>query len=362
MSTESLAPPGASEIAPDAMRPAARTSGKAKRMEMESRNLRGSRVVVTGAAGFIGSHLVERLLAEEAEVTALVRYNSRNDRGWLQEVADPRLRIVAGDLTDTRSIEELVAGQEVVFHLGALIAIPYSYSAPEHVFETNVMGTLRVAQACLRAGVRRLVHTSTSEVYGTPDHVPIRETNRLKGQSPYSASKIGADKLVESFHLSFGLPAVTVRPFNTYGPRQSMRAVLPTIIVQALTRDVVELGSLWPRRDLTYVADTVDGFIRASLASGVEGETINLGAGEDVSIEELVEFVFEATGQRKTVRATEERKRPEGSEVKQLLSDNSRARELMGWTPRVSLRDGVAHTLAWVESHLDRFQHGEYVR
>lgn len=331
-------------------------------MEMESGSLRDTRVAVTGAAGFIGSHLVERLLAEGAEVTALVRYNSRNDRGWLQEVADPRLRIVAGDLADTKSIENLLAGQEICFHLGALIAIPYSYAAPEHVFETNVMGTLRVAQSCLRAGVRRLVHTSTSEVYGTPDEVPIRETSRLKGQSPYSASKIGADKLVESFHLSYELPAVTVRPFNTYGPRQSMRAILPTIIVQALTRDTIELGSLWPRRDLTFVSDTVDGFIRASLAEGVLGETINLGVGEDVSIEELVELVFEATGERKEVRVTEERMRPEGSEVRRLLSDNGRARELMGWEPRVSLSQGVARTIEWVEGHLDRFQHGEYVR
>jgi NAD dependent epimerase/dehydratase len=319
-------------------------------------------VVVTGAGGFIGSHLAERLLHEGAEVTALVRYNSRNHKGWLESVRDPRLRVVAGDLSDSRFIGDLMVGQEICFHLGALIAIPYSYTAPEHVFQTNVLGTLAVAQGCLTAGVRRLVHTSTSEVYGTPDEVPISETSQLKGQSPYSASKIGADKLVESFHLSYGLPAVTLRPFNTYGPRQSMRAVLPTILVQALRRPTIALGSLWPRRDLTFVADTVEGFVRAALTPEIEGQTLNLGVGEDVSIEELVEIVFDLLGGRKEIRLTEERTRPPASEVERLLSDNSRARELMGWEPRVALRDGVAQTMAWIQEHLDQFQHEEYVR
>jgi dTDP-glucose 4,6-dehydratase len=247
-----------------------------------------------------------------------------------------------------------------VFHLGALIAIPYSYVHPAEVVETNVIGTMNVLLAGIENRVARIVHTSTSEVYGTALRVPIDESHPLQGQSPYSASKIGADKIAESFYLSFDLPVVTIRPFNTYGPRQSARAVIPTIITQALTQDVVYLGNLDARRDLTFVADTVDGFLAVGKTPGVEGETLNLGTGEEVSIRELAEEIIRLVGKPVEIVVDESRKRPVKSEVQRLLSDSRQALDRLGWSRRVGLSEGLKLTIDWISRHLDSYRPGEY--
>jgi dTDP-glucose 4,6-dehydratase len=323
----------------------------------------GKRVMVTGAGGFIGSHLVERLVQEGAVVRAFVRYNSRGDAGFIKQL-DPQIlqeiEIVAGDLRDANAVSKAVAGADMVFHLGALIAIPYSYQHPREVVDTNVTGTLNVLLACQEASTQRLVHTSTSEVYGTAIRVPIDEEHSLQGQSPYSASKIGADKLAESFYRSFGLPVVTVRPFNTYGPRQSARAVIPTIITQALTRDVIRLGSLDTKRDFTYVIDTVNGFLKAAQAPGVEGITVNLGTGAEVTVGELAERIIAMMGRPVAIETEPQRMRPEKSEVMRLLSDNRLARERIGWQPEVSLEEGLRQTITWIEQHLHNYRVGVY--
>ena len=321
-------------------------------------------VLVTGAGGFIGGHLVERLVREDARVRAFCRYNSRSDRGtldWLTPEIQREIDVVMGDLRDVESVSSAVAGAEVVFHLGAQIAIPYSYVNARDYLETNVLGTLNVAQAALQHDVQRLVHTSTSEVYGTAQTAPITESHPLEAQSPYAASKIGADKLIDSFHRSHGLPAVILRPFNTYGPRQSARAVIPTIITQALAGPIVRLGALDPRRDLSYVEDTAAGFIAAARAEAVVGSTIQLGTGESVSVAEIVRLVGDLVGRPLQVEADEDRVRPPLSEVQLLLSDPTRARELLGWEPVVGLRDGLAETIAWYEANLDRYRSDEYV-
>jgi len=320
-------------------------------------------VLVTGAGGFIGSHLVERLVAEGARVRALVHYNSRNDPGLLTLLPADTLEFVEavpGDLRDPVAVNQAVEGMEVVFHLGALISIPYSYNHPFHVVETNLMGTLNVLQSCREAGVKRLVHTSSSEVYGTALHVPIDEDHPLQGQSPYSASKIGADKLAESYFCAYELPVVTLRPFNTYGPRQSDRAVIPTIIAQALTQDVVHLGNLDARRDLTYVTDTVDGFMKVSEAANVEGKTYNLGASSDIIIGELAEKIIKLVGRSVKIKVDEARLRPEGSEVQRLLADNTLAKVDLGWEPRISLDEGLRQTIEWISDHMDVYTPGHY--
>lgn len=319
----------------------------------------GTKVVVTGADGFIGSHLTEALVARGADVRALCYYNSLGSLGWLDTVsADVRaeLDIRLGDIRDAGFVDTLVEGSEVVFHLAALIAIPFSYIAPRSYVDTNVTGTLNVLESVRRHGVRRLIHTSTSEVYGTPDTLPIRETHPLRGQSPYSATKIAADKLCESYYCSFGAPVVVLRPFNTYGPRQSMRAVLPTIINQLLAGNTsVELGDLRPERDLTFVADTVEGFLAAAQATGVEGQVIQLGTGRSVSIGELFDITCKVLGKHATVRKDDARVRPPLSEVMVLRSDPQRAHELLGWQPRVTLEEGIALTAEWCERNLNRF-------
>jgi NAD dependent epimerase/dehydratase len=323
----------------------------------------GKSVLVTGAGGFIASHLVESLVLQGARVRAFVRYNSRGDPGLLALLPAERLaqvEIVAGDLRDLPAIQQAMSGVSHVFHLGALIAIPYSYVHPAEVVETNVMGTLNVLLAARQTGVERLVHTSTSEVYGTAQRVPIDESHPLQGQSPYSASKIGADKLAESFYRSYDLPVVTLRPFNTYGPRQSARAVIPTIIAQALTQDVVYLGNLDARRDLTYISDTIDGYLRVAQTPGVEGETFNLGTGVEVSIGDLAQKIIEIVGRPVSFAFDPQRLRPEKSEVQRLLSDNRLAFKRLGWQPKVDLRQGLLETIGWMRGHLSRYRPVDY--
>lgn len=325
-------------------------------------NWQGKSVLVTGAGGFIGSHLVERLVHEGAAVRALVRYNSRHDVGLLS-LLPPNLpaavEIISGDLRDFETVRAAMRSVDLVFHLGALIAIPYSYIHPQEVVETNIMGTLNVLLAARDLTTPRVIHTSTSEVYGTAQYVPIDEQHPLQGQSPYSASKIGADKLAESFHRSFGLPVATLRPFNTYGPRQSARAVIPTIISQALTLDQVRLGALEPRRDLTFVADTVDAFMRLG-ASGIVGEEINVGAGNSISIGDLARKILHLVGRDVPIIADEQRLRPTQSEVMHLQADPEKARRLIGWEPQVSLDEGLQRTIDWIRGHLGLYRPGVY--
>lgn len=315
--------------------------------------LKGRRVVITGADGFIGSHLAEALARAGAEVTALALYDAFGAAGWL-DTLEPELRdgmrIERGDVRDAGYMRRLVAGHEVVFHLAALIAIPHSYVAAQSYVDTNVTGTLNLLEAARDAGVARVVHTSTSEVYGTALREPIDETHPLQGQSPYSASKIGADMMAEAYARSFGLPVVTLRPFNTYGPRQSERAVIPTVIRQALDPacEAIRLGDLTPRRDFTYVADTVAAFAAAGTAEAIEyGTPYNGGTGTAVTVGEMVETVREITGVNKPVESETARMRPEHSEVRALLADHSRLTAATGWVPRVGLRDGLARTVEW---------------
>jgi len=326
-------------------------------------NWNGRKVLVTGAGGFIGSHLVERLVGAGAHVCCFVRYTSRNDIGLLR-FAPARLlqeiEWVYGDLRDSDAVRSAVQGCQTVFHLGALISIPYSYVHPREVVETNVLGTLNVLESVRSCEVERLIHTSSSEVYGTARYVPMDEGHPLQGQSPYSASKIGADRLVESYWRSFDLPTVTVRPFNTYGPRQSARAVIPTIITQALAGSTVRLGNLHPTRDLTFVSDTVEGFIAVAETPDLTGKEINIGSNCEVSIGELVERVSAIVGHPVQVASESRRKRPPSSEVERLFADTRRARDLLHWSPQVTLDDGLRQTVAWVAEHLDLYRPGAY--
>jgi dTDP-glucose 4,6-dehydratase len=323
----------------------------------------GKQVLVTGAGGFIGSHLVEALLAGGAAVRAFVRYTSRKDPGLLRQLSPDdfaRIEVIPGDLRDEHAVRHAVRGCDTVFHLGALISIPYSYLHPAEVTGTNVMGTLNILTACREEGVSRLVHTSTSEVYGTARRVPIDEGHPLQGQSPYSASKIGADKLAESFFCAYGLPVVTVRPFNTYGPRQSARAVIPTIVTQALARDRIQLGEQTSRRDFTYVSDTVRGFLRAGEVPDVEGQVFNLGTGQEISIGELARKIVQMVDRPVETALDPERLRPEASEVMRLLSDPSLAGQRLDWRAEVPLDEGLALTIAWIRENLDMYSVGKY--
>ena len=321
------------------------------------------KVLVTGAGGFIGSHLVEMLVAQDANVRAFVRYNSKGDLGHLSLLSSEalsKLDVVAGDLRDLSAVTSAMQGIDTVFHLGALIAIPYSYKHPSNVVDANIIGTMNVLLAGRETKVKRIVHTSTSEVYGTALRVPIDENHPLQGQSPYSASKIAADKLAESFYRSYDLPVVTLRPFNTYGPRQSTRAVIPTIITQALTQDVIYLGNLEATRDLTYVSDTVNGFLCAGEALGVEGGTFNLGVGYEIKVSELAKEIISLVGRNVEVKLDSSRLRPSKSEVERLLSDNRLAKEKLGWSPSVDLRDGLSRTIEWMSANLSRYRPGIY--
>lgn len=322
-------------------------------------NLKNKKVLVTGAEGFIGSHLTESLIQQGAEVTALVQYNSFNNWGWIETFSEDiksQIKIYTGDIREYDSISKVVKGQEVVMHLAALIAIPYSYLSPAAYVRTNVEGTLNVMQASLDHGVQKVVHTSTSEVYGSAQYVPINELHPLQGQSPYSASKIGADKIAESFYRSFELPVATIRPFNTYGPRQSARAVIPTIITQALAGEKIKLGSMHPTRDFTYVKDTVEGFIKVAAAANSVGEVINIGSNYEVSIGDLVKKIVSLTGCEVEVEFDDQRTRPQQSEVNRLWADNSKAKKLLGWELSYSIDQGLMETISWFKNNLKGYK------
>ena len=321
-------------------------------------DLKSKKVLVTGADGFIGSHLTEALVKHGADVTAFCLYNSFDSRGWLDtvdEATTSQLEFFMGDVRDPNGVRTALADQDAVFHLAALIGIPFSYHSPDSYVDTNVRGTLNILQASRELGLERVVVTSTSEVYGTAQRVPIDETHPRQGQSPYSASKIGADAMSEAFYRSFDLPVTTVRPFNTYGPRQSARAVIPTIITQVLSGvDELKLGSLAPTRDLTYVTDTCSGFIACAEADEAIGRDLNLGVGDEVSIGDLAALIMEIIGREVPIVTDDVRLRPGKSEVERLLSDNTLVGELTGWSPSVSLREGLERTVEWFSDESNR--------
>ncbi len=322
------------------------------------------RVLVTGAAGFIGSHLTELLVREGFTVRAFVHYNSSGRWGNIEQLSPSirhELEIVPGDIADSRSVAQAVSGCDWVFHLAALIGIPYSYTAPASYVQTNVVGVLNVLDACRDHSVQHLIHTSTSETYGSAQYVPIDEKHPLVAQSPYSATKAAADKLAESYWLSFRTPVTTVRPFNTYGPRQSQRAIIPTIITQALSGERLRLGNLEPVRDLTYVTDTAAGFLAAARSERTVGELINLGVGTGVSVRELVRRVGELIGRELAVDVEPVRVRPEGSEIVRLISDNRKALSLTNWTPKIDIQSGLRATFEHIQGHPSDYVAGGYV-
>lgn len=312
------------------------------------------KVLVTGAGGFIGSHLVERLVDLGADVIGFVRYNSRNDWGLLEIIPHhmlDSLEVVSGDLMDFDAVSSAAKDVDVIFHLGSLISIPYSYNRPRDTIENNILSTLNILTAARNRGVEKIVHTSSSEVYGTAQYVPIDEKHPLQGQSPYSASKIGADKIAESFYCSFDLPVATIRPFNTYGPRQSARAIIPTIITQAIEQETIKLGSLFPTRDYTYVKDTVNGFIRVAESNSSVGEVINIGSNFEVSMGDLAEKISCLLNKKISIVQDPSRVRPLKSEVQRLWCDNAKARRLLDWEPQVSLEEGLRETIEWMKEN-----------
>ncbi len=318
-------------------------------------------VLVTGAAGFIGSHLVERLTRLGCRTRAFVHYNSAGSSGWLDSSPCRNdVEIVQGDIRDGDSVEAAAKGVDAIFHLAALIGIPYSYRTPLAYVRTNVEGTLNVLEAARHHGVARVVQTSTSEVYGTAQFVPITEAHPVKGQSPYSASKIGADKLAESYYLSFGVPVVTLRPFNTYGPRQSARAVIPTVISQALRGADLRLGNLTPTRDFNFVTDTAEAFVLAASVDAAIGKTIQIGTGREISMGDLVQAVSALVGRELKVTTDAERIRPAGSEVDRLLCDPSLAKSVLGWESKVDFEDGLRQTFEWIQENQTRFSPDTY--
>lgn len=333
-------------------------------------NLKGKKVLVTGADGFIGSHLTEHLVRLGADVRAFVYYNSFNSWGWLDEAGEDikqSLDVFAGDIRDPHGVRTAMKDCDVVMHLAALIAIPYSYHSPDTYVDTNVKGTLNVVQAARELGTERVVHTSTSEVYGTARFVPITEAHPLQGQSPYSASKIGADQMAQSFFASFGTPVATIRPFNTYGPRQSARAVIPTIITQVASgARALKLGAMHPTRDFNYVQDTVRGFVAVAECDAAVGQVLNVGSNYEITVGDTARLIAELMGREVEFTSDEQRLRPAGSEVERLWADNTRVRELTGWTPQYpgieGLRRGLQETIAWFGNpdNLRRYKAGLY--
>lgn len=323
-------------------------------------NLKGKKVLVTGAEGFIGSHLTERLIELGADVTALVQYNSFNNWGWIDTFDKnvlKELKVETGDIRELDGMNRIIKGQEVVFHLAALIAIPYSYLSPMAYVRTNVEGTTNVLEACRNHDVQKIIHTSTSETYGTALYVPIDEKHPMQGQSPYSASKIGADKMAESFYKSFNMPIATLRPFNTYGPRQSARAVIPTIISQILDgKKEIKLGSLTPTRDFNYVKDTAEAFVKVAECDKTIGEVINAGSNYEISIGDTVKKIIEIIGTDVKILCDDQRIRPDKSEVNRLWADNTKIKELTGWAPQYTIDDGLRETVEWIRNNLKHFK------
>ncbi|MFC1835969.1 GDP-mannose 4,6-dehydratase [Thermodesulfobacteriota bacterium] len=328
---------------------------------MAEQSWNGRRVLVTGAGGFIGSHLVEQLTEAGALVRAFVRYNSLGSWGWLDSSrVKKEIEVLAGDVRDRDSVQGATEGIEVLFHLAALVGIPYSYYSPGSYVSTNIMGTLNVLQSARNSGVHLVVHTSTSEVYGTARYCPIDEDHPVQGQSPYSASKIAADKMAESFNLSFDFPVITVRPFNAFGPRQSARAVIPTIITQSLTSAKVSLGSLTPTRDFTFVRDTANSFLKAASDPNAVGQVINIGNGLEISIGDLAAKIASLLGRNVEITSTNERTRPDKSEVMRLCADCSKAHRLIGWHPKVSLEAGLEETIRWIQDNMESYRPDVY--
>lgn len=322
-------------------------------------NWKKKKVLVTGAGGFIGSHLTEGLVNLGADVRAFVRYNSRNDFGLLEVLPEnikTKMNVVAGDLRDPDTVKNIVRNRDILFHLGALIDIPYSYLHPREAVDTNIMGTLNILMAAKDTKIEKAIHTSTSEVYGTAQYVPIDEKHPLQAQSPYSASKISADKLAESFYKSYDLPLTIIRPFNTYGPRQSARAVIPTIITQALVRDEISLGLTTPIRDFTYVSDVVDAFINIAESDNSIGEVINVGSGAGISIGDLANKIIFLTGREAKIIFDKERVRPPKSEVQKLVADNSKAKKLINWEVKTNLEAGLKKTIEWIGKNLGKYK------
>lgn len=326
--------------------------------------LTNKKVLVTGSEGFIGSHLIEKLVDLGADVTAFILYNSFNSWGWLDTLDErikSNIKVFTGDVRDENSVRKAVEGMDVIFHLAALIAIPYSYYAPTSYVDTNVKGTLNVLQAARDLDVEKIVHTSTSEVYGTAQYVPIDEKHTLQGQSPYSASKISADMMAESYYRSFGTPVATIRPFNTYGPRQSARAVIPTIISQVLSgTKEIKLGSLTPTRDFNYVKDTVEGFIRVAESFKTIGTVTNIGTGKEIEIGDLAKKIITLTDKNVEIICEGERLRPEKSEVNRLCACNKKALSITDWEPQYTLDQGLQETIKWIENNLHYFKTNIY--
>lgn len=325
---------------------------------------KGKKILVTGAGGFIGSHFVEKLVEMGAETTGFVRYNSRNNFGLLELLPKKTvksIKIVAGDLKDENAVQKAVRGQEFIFHLGALISIPYSYTNPRDFVQTNIVGTLNILMAALNNNkLEKIIHVSSSEVYGTAIEVPIDERHPLQAQSPYSATKIGADKLAMSFHLSFGLPISIIRPFNTYGPRQSARAVIPTILIQLLKNNKIRIGNLEPIRDFLYISDTLQGFISIAESDKSIGEEINIGSGSGIAISDLIKKIQQITKKEVRIVVDQTRLRPPNSEVLKLICDNSKAKNLLQWQPQVSLNEGLKLTIEWIRNNLTFYKTNIY--
>ncbi len=322
-------------------------------------NWKNKHVLVTGAGGFIGSHLTERLVFLGANVRAFVRYNSRNDWGQLESFSEDKLAnidVIAGDLRDSDAVRKAVADIDIIFHLGSLIAIPYSYVHPREVIETNILGATNILMATKDNDVEKVIHTSTSEVYGTAEYVPIDEKHPLQGQSPYSASKIGADMIADSFCRSYDLPIATIRPFNTYGPRQSARAVIPTIITQAKIKNIVKLGDTHPTRDFTFITDTIEGFIKIAEMQKSVGEVINIGSNFEISIGDLAEKILTLLNSNAKIEVEERRIRPKSSEVERLCADISKAKDLLNWEPTIGLDEGLNRTISWISENIEIYK------